>query len=177
MSDLGRYGMIRSAIWLGLLAALMSAGNALAQVEESEPSAIVEIGGAGGWGFKGGSAYGTDLSVETTPIPDWLELEAGITTLFSRGQTEWDADFLFKKPFTLSDTIEFMFGVGPEWQHTVTHTAATDTVAGEVALDFMFWPWAERKFGLYLEPSYDYGFAHGHEQSVSISGGILIPIP
>jgi len=162
---------------IGLLAAVIFAGHAVALPEESEPSAIVEIGGAGEWGLRGGSAYGTDLSAETTPIPDWLELEAGTTTLFSAGQTEWDTDFLFKKPFTLSDTVEFMFGVGPEWDHTVSHGSTTDTVAAEAALDFMFWPWAERKLGLYLEPSYDYGFGRGHEQSVSISGGILIPIP
>jgi hypothetical protein len=155
----------------------MLAGNAVAQAEENEPSAIVEIGGAGGWGLKGGASYGTNLSVETTPIPDWLELEAGTTTLFSRGQTEWDTDFLLKKPFTLSDTVEFMLGIGPEWQHALAHASTTDAVAGEVALDFMFWPWADRKFGLYLEPSWDYGFGHRHEQSVSISGGLLIPIP
>ena len=163
---------------LGLLAAItLFSAPAFAQAEEKEPSAIVEIGGAGGWDLKGGSAFGTDLSVETTPIPDWLELEAGITTLFSRGQTEWDADFLFKKPYTLSDTVEFMFGVGPEWEHIVTQSGTTDTIAGEAALDFMFWPWPERKFGLYLEPSYDYGFGRGHEQSVSVSAGLLIPIP
>jgi hypothetical protein len=161
-----------AAVLLGLLW-----GQACAQAEEEEPSAIVETGGAAAWGLKGGSAFGSDLSVETTPIPDWLELEGGVTTLFSRGQTEWDADFLFKKPYTLSDTVEFMFGVGPEWEHTVTRLGTTDAVAGEAALDFMFWPWTERKFGLYLEPAYDYGFGHGHEQSVSISGGLLIPIP
>ena len=163
---------------LGLFAAMtLCSGQAFGQVEEREPSAIVEIGGAGGWGLKGGSAFGTDLSVETTPIPDWLELEGSVTTLFSRGQTELDTDFLFKKPFTLSDTVEFMFGVGPEWQHTVIHGGTRDAVAGEAALDFMFWPWAERKFGLYLEPSYDYGFEHGHEQSVSVGAGLLVPIP
>ena len=170
--------MIFRSAALGLLAAIiLFSAPAFGQTEEKEPSAIVEIGGAGGWGLKGGSAFGTDLSVETTPIPDWLELEAGITTLFSRGQTEWDADFLFKKPYTLSDTVEFMFGVGPEWEHTVTRQSTTDTIAGEAALDFMFWPWPERKFGLYLEPSYDYGFGRGHEQSVSVSAGLLIPIP
>jgi hypothetical protein len=163
---------------LGLCAAMtLCSGQVFGQVEEREPSAIVEIGGAGGWGLKGGSAFGTDFSVETTPIPDWLELEGGVTTLFSRGQTEWDTDFLFKRPFTLSDAVEFMFGVGPEWEHTVTRQGTTDTIAGEAALDFMFWPWSERKLGLYLEPSYDYGFGHGHEQSMSVSAGLLIPIP
>jgi hypothetical protein len=179
MSGFGGYKMKMdsSAVGLGFLVAFISVGIAGARAKESEPTAIVEIGGAGGWGLKGGSAYGTDLSVETTPIPDVLELEGGVTTMFSRGQTEWDADFLFKKPYTLSDSVEFMAGIGPEWEHVVTRTGTTNAVAAEAALDFMFWPWAERRFGLYLEPSYDYGFGHGHEQSVSISGGILIPIP
>jgi hypothetical protein len=39
--------MNTSAVWLGVLATLMLAGNATAQVEGSEPSAIVEMGGAG----------------------------------------------------------------------------------------------------------------------------------
>jgi hypothetical protein len=161
-----------------LLAALIvSVGSARGQAEEKEPSAIFEAGGAGQWGVHGGSSYGPSIAVETTPIPDVLEVEGGTTALFSRGQTEWDTDFLFKKPFTLSDTVEFMFGVGPEWAHITTHSRSSDTVAGEAALDFMFWPWAGRKFGLYLEPSYDYSFAPGHEQSLSISGGLLIPLP
>jgi len=165
------------AAWLGLLASLLFSGNAFSQAREVEPSAIVEVGGAAQWGLKGGSSFGPTTAIETTPIPDVLELEGGVTTLFSRGQTEWDADFLFKKPYTLSDTVEFMFGVGPEWAHTVTHGASSDMVAGETALDFMFWPWPNRKYGLYLEPSYDYSFGRGHEQSVSISAGLLIPIP
>jgi hypothetical protein len=148
-----------------------------AQAEDSEPSAIIELGGATSWGLKGGSAYGPTVAVETTPIPDVLELEGGVTSLFSRGQTEWDADFLFKKPWTLSDTVEVMAGIGPEWAHTVTRSGTSDTLAAEAALDFMFWPWPARKYGLYLEPAYDYGFGHGHEQSLGVSAGLLIPIP
>jgi len=145
--------------------------------DDHEPSAILEVGGAGEWGLKGGSSYGPSLAVEMTPIENWLELEGGVSAMFSRGQTEWNTDFLFKKPFTLSKTVEFMFGVGPEWQHTVTAGKFADTLAGEVALDFMFWPWEGRKYGLYLEPSYDYGFSPGHEQSFSVSAGLLIPMP
>jgi hypothetical protein len=159
----------------GLAAILFLTGNAFGQ--ETEPSAIFEAGGAGQWGLKGGSSYGPSVAVETTPIENWLELEGGTTALFSRGQTEWDTDLLFKKPFTLSDTVELMAGIGPEWAHTVMGGKSSDSVAGEAALDFMFWPWAGRRFGLYLEPSYDYSFASGHEQSVSISGGLLIPFP
>jgi len=164
--------------WLRpLVALILFAGPASGQSEDKEPSAIFEAGSAGQWGLKGGSSYGPSVAVETTPIPDLLEVEGGTTALFSRGQTEWDTDFLFKKPYTLSDTVEFMFGVGPEWVHITTQGRSSDTVAGEAALDFMFWPWAERKFGLYLEPSYDYSFSRGHEQSVSISAGLLIPFP
>ena len=41
----------------------------------------------------------------------------------------------------------------------------------------MYWPTRERRFGFYLEPAYSYSFASGHEQSLSISVGLLIPIP
>ena len=99
---------------------------------EDEPSAIIEIGGAGEWGVHhGDTAYGPSLAAETTPIPDVLEIEAGTTEFFPHGATEWDTDFLFKAPFTLSDTLEFMAGVGPEWAHTVTHGTSTDSFGAE----------------------------------------------
>jgi hypothetical protein len=146
--------------------------------QEEEPSAILELGGAGEWGLKdGGAAFGPNLAAEITPIPDWLELEAGTTPFFSKGQTEWDTDLLFKKPWTLTPTLEFMFGVGPEWAHTVSHGHATDSFGGEAALDFMFWPFAERRIGLYAEPSFGYDFDKGHEQTLSLSVGLLIAIP
>ncbi len=115
--------------------------------------------------------------METTPIEDVLEVEAGIALLFSHGQTEWDADFLFKKPYTLSDTVEFMAGVGPSWSHSLSGGRTTDTFGVTAALDFMFWPWSERTYGWYMEPSYGFNFGHGHEQSLSMSIGLLIPIP
>jgi hypothetical protein len=169
--------MSRWAAGSALATTLFFADHAFGQANDKEPAAIFEAGGAGQWSFKGGSSYGPSVAVETTPIENWLEVEGGATVLFSRGQTEWDTDFLFKKPFTLSNTVEFMFGVGPEWAHITTQGKSSDTVAGEAALDFMFWPWAGRRFGLYLEPNYDYSFASGHEQSVSISGGLLISFP
>ena len=42
----------------------------------------------------------------------------GVTPAFSHHSTEWDTDLLFKKPWTLSEKVEFMFGIGPEWIHT-----------------------------------------------------------
>jgi hypothetical protein len=153
---------------MGALAALA----ATARAEEKEPTAIVELGAAGEWDFPRGK-LGPTAAVEFTPIKDWLEIEAGVSTMFSSRQTEWSTDLLFKKPFTLSDKVEFMFGVGPEW----TFSREGTKIAGEIAADFMFWPTADRKFGWFLEPSYSYSLSRGHEQSVAISAGLLIPIP
>lgn len=131
--------------------------------------AIVEIGAAPGWDLSGNWSLGPTVAVEVTPIENWLELEAGVTPSFSRGATEWGTDLLFKKPWTLSKKVEFMAGVGPEW----IHTRGSNSLDGEAALDFMFWPWAKRRFGWYIEPAYDWG----HERSAGVSAGLLITIP
>jgi hypothetical protein len=161
-----------------LLALAFLSAPAFAQSADKEV-ATLEFGGAGGWNLKGGSNFGPTVAVEVTPIEHWLELEAGVTPLFSPHSTEWDVDLLFKKPWTLSlsKKVEFMAGVGPEWIHTSSYRVATSSVAAEAALDFMFWPAAKHRFGWYLEPAYDYDFGRGHEQSIGISGGLLIAIP
>jgi hypothetical protein len=158
---------------------IICSGTAFAQTvdQEPEPVAIVELGGAGSWNLKGGSSFGADIAAEITPIENWLELEAGVTPLFTRHSTEWDTDLLFKKPWTLSKKAEFMFGVGPEWVHTSQHGSTTNSIAAEAVLDFMFWPTGKHRFGWYLEPGYDYNFRSGHEQSLGITGGLLIAIP
>jgi hypothetical protein len=156
----------------------LCAGNAFAQPADKEPAAIVELGGAVDHNVKdGGSSFGPTVAVEVTPIENWLELEAGVTPLFARHSREWDADLLFKKPWTLSKKAEFMLGVGPEWVHTTRYSTTTNSVSGEVVLDFMFWPSAKHRFGWYLEPGYEHSFGWGHEQSLGISGGLLIAIP
>jgi hypothetical protein len=157
---------------------LLCSGNAFAQSADKEPAAVVELGGAAGWSLKdAGSSFGPAVAVEVTPIENWLELEAGVAPLFGRHSTEWDTDLLFKKPWTLSRKAEFMFGAGPEWIRTSANGVTTNSVGGEVALDFMFWPSAKHRFGWYLEPSYDYDFGRGHEQSVGVTAGLLIAIP
>lgn len=112
--------------------------------------------------------------MEVTPLRDWLELEIGTTSSFSRHSTEWSSDFLFKKPWDLTEKMEFMIGIGPSWVHTRENGIKTNSAAGEFVLDFMFWPSAKRKIGWYLEPSYDYSFQASHEQSVGVSIGMLI---
>jgi hypothetical protein len=154
------------------------AANAIAQVANTEPAAVIELGAATGLSLTdGGSSFGPSVAVEVTPVENWLELEAGITPFFGRGSTEWDTDLLFKKPWTLSDKAELMFGIGPEWIHRSRGGGMTDSIGGEAVLDFMFWPAARHRFGWYLEPSYDYDFGRGHEQSLTITGGLLIAIP
>ena len=83
---------------------------------------------------------------------------------------EWSVDFLLKKPFTLSKSVEFFFGIGPEWK------ISNNSIAGEAVLDFMFWPGRKHRFGWYLEPAYDYSFGRGHERSIGMSVGLLIAI-
>jgi len=157
---------------------LLIAAAAYAQSADKEPVAILELGAAASHTFNtGGAAGGPSIAIECTPIKDRLELEAGVTPLFSAGATEWDTDLLFKKPWTLSRKAEFMAGVGPEWVHTSHAGMGVNALAGEAALDFMFWPARRHKFGWYLEPAYDHGFVYAHDQSFGITGGLLIAIP
>jgi hypothetical protein len=165
-----------------LIVSSLCSGNAFAQsVDQSvdkEPAAVVELGGVPGWNINGGGwSFGPTIAVEVTPIRHWLELEMGVTATFGHHSAEWDTDLLFKKPWTLSEKVEFMFGVGPEWVHTRKYSMTTNSVGGEVVLDFMFWPSAKHRLGWYLEPGYEYDFGRGHERSVGISAGLLIAIP
>jgi len=173
---------LNNAIKLALAAGWLvaSAGAAMAQSTETEkePAAVVELGASAERGLKDSKTTWTpNLAIETTPIEDVLELEAGINPQVMHGRTAWGADFLFKKPWTLSKTVEFMAGVGPSWSHTFENGRATDTLAAEAVADFMFWPVPKSRFGWFLEPSYGYSFAHGHEQSLAISAGLLIKFP
>jgi hypothetical protein len=154
-----------------VVASLLFVTNA--QAEDKEPAAVVELGAVGDWGVPGGaSSFGPSAAVEFTPIKDWLAIEAGVAPKFQDGSTEWETDLLFKKPFTLSDKFEFMVGVGPQW----TFSPEGTRIAGEFALDFMFWPNSDRSLGLFLEPTYSYSFNRGHEQSLGATVGLLIPI-
>jgi hypothetical protein len=152
--------------------------GAFAQTEDKDPAAVIEVGGATNWNVAGGpAAFGADFAVEVTPIENWLELEAGTSPTFTHNSTEWDTDFLLKKPWTLSKTAEFMCGLGPEWIHTRQSAKTTNSIGGEVIGDFMFWPAARHRFGWYVEPGFDYDFGRGHQKSLGVTFGLLIGIP
>lgn len=158
---------------VSLMAALVvSPGHAFAQAhaDNDHGAAVLEIGAAAEWGLGDGkSSFGPNLAVEVTPIEHWLEIEAGLTPLLSKGSAELDADIVFKKPFQLSKTVEFMIGIGPEW---VTPKNSFGAVA---VLDFMFWP--TRQYGWFVEPSYSYAFDGGHDKNLAVSVGLLIALP
>jgi hypothetical protein len=147
-----------------------------ASVDE-EPRAILEFGAATSWNFSGGAAaFAPNLAAEITPIEHWLELEVGVSPFYTHNSQEWDTDLLFKKPWTISRKAEFMFGIGPEWVHLKQNGIWRNSIAGEIAADFMFWPSGKHRFGWYLEPAYDYSFASGHQKSIGISAGLLIGV-
>jgi len=162
-----------------LTALLICCLSAIAQsVPEKESAAVVELGGETSQTLQGGgTSFGPTIAVEVTPIENWLELEAGVTALFSSTSTEWDVDLIFKKPWTLSKKAELMAGIGPVWVHTNDPTLAANSVSAEAELDFMYWPHAKHKFGWYIEPTYDYNFGRRHQQSLSVAGGLLIALP
>ncbi len=147
------------------------------QPPEKEAAAILEVGAEPARSLSGGGwTLSPTVAAEVTPIENWLELEFGVTPTFSHHSTEWDTDLLFKKPWTLSKKVEFMFGVGPERIHIRENGITTNSVAGEIALDFMFWPSPKRRFGWYIEPAYDYTFERSHDQAIGVSIGLLISV-
>lgn len=147
------------------------------QAEDKEPTAIVELGGASEWTLpKGGSgSFGPSVGIEFSVIKDWLEIETSLSTLFRRGRTEYGTELLFRKPFTLSDKLEFMLGVGPSLAYATRESGAK--WSSVVALDFMFWPSGEKTFGWFIEPAYSYSLHKGHEQSLAVTVGLLVGIP
>ena len=160
-----------------LLYGIVSSHQALAQSEEREPAAVLEIGAAPSWSLTDpGSSLGPTVAVEFTPIKKWLELEIGVTPSFGGHSTEWSTDLLFKKPWDLTPKIEFMAGVGPAFLRSRSYGRIQYSMSAEVIADFMFWTSPTHRFGWYLEPGYDYSFAAGHERSAGIAIGVLFGI-
>jgi hypothetical protein len=145
---------------------------------DKDSKAIFELGAATSWNTSGGAAtFAPNFAAEITPIENWLELEAGVSPFYTRNTKEWDTDLLFKKPWAMSRKAEFMLGVGPQWVYLKQNGRWSNSISGEVAADFMFWPTGKHRFGWYVEPAYDYSFARGHQKSIGMSGGLLIGVP
>jgi hypothetical protein len=170
------------AVGILLLAATAARGQgAPARPTAAEPAqgddhrAVVEIGGAGERGITGSSSSGgATVAVEFTPVENWLELETGINALRGSGRNEFAVDLLFKKPWRLSATAEFMAGIGPELSYR-SGSGASTSLATEIVADWMFWP--RKNIGWYLEPSYSFTALSGGERNVGIAAGLLIGLP
>jgi Bacterial SH3 domain len=140
-----------------------------------EHSFILEIGTAGEWPLDGERPnFGGTIAGEVEPIENWLELEAGFTTLGTSGHTELSGDLLFKKPFHLSSTAEFMVGLGPSFSRTINGLEQGNSWSVEFALDWMFWP--TKDVGWFIEPTWSVNPRNG-QQSAAVSIGILIGFP
>jgi hypothetical protein len=158
---------------LGSPARAQSAAAPSTTANEEGRSIVFEAGWAAeaakGEGFQ---ARGATFAFEVTPVEDRLEIECGLDAIRTHGSTETSVDVLFKKPWTLSKTVEFMAGVGPELIHASGPDGATFWGLSAAA-DFMFWPKA--RTGWYLEPAYEVDFRGGTtRQGLSMAAGLII---
>ncbi len=140
---------------------------------------VVGAGGASELELPSGQAYvGANVMVEWEAIEDWLELEIGASVLARAGAKgadsglEWPVDILVKKPFRLAPWSEVMVGAGLEivW---MTGKERGAHVGGELAVDFMFWPWG-RTVGLWIEPDSDFLVDGGVSHGLGMTAGVLL---
>jgi hypothetical protein len=169
--------MMRSGLVLLLLvvawaAAVRAQSVSPVPAHEGDHAIVFELGAEGDWSHTEGFHPGGTFAFEVTPIEHWLELEVGFTAILADAGTEMPVDILFKKPWPISRSFEFMVGAGPEVIHATGRDAGTFWGVSSV-LDFMFWPKAN--VGWYLEPGYEVTFRDGTtHHGLGIAAGLLI---
>jgi hypothetical protein len=143
-----------------------------APADDADHAIVFELGAAGDWSPSEGFHPGGTVAFEVTPIEHWLELEVGATAIRAEAGSEIAVDLLFKKPWQLSRTIEFMAGAGPEIVHATGPNSETFWGIEAVA-DVMFWP--RKNVGWYLEPGYEMTMRDGGRQhGLGIAVGLII---
>jgi hypothetical protein len=166
--------IVTACLAVALVVALPAAARADEGAdEEASRTLIVGAGGAAEIELSGGALRGgANVFVEWEAIEEWLELELGASVVAAQGAAEVPVDLLLKKPFRLARGVELMAGLGPELV-TVTAGPEKGTYAGgELALDFMVWPW--RRLGFWIEPTYDLVFRDGLEHSLGSTAGVMV---
>jgi len=160
---------------IGICLALGAADAQAKDDHDADHRLVLEISPAGEWPLGGGPAnFGGMIAAEVTPIENWLELEFGLASLATAGKSELSADLLFKKPFRISPTFEFMIGAGPSVSRTLNGPEQGTLWSAEFALDFMFWP--TKNVGWFVEPTWSIAPRTG-EHSLGVSVGILLGFP
>ena len=160
---------------LGLTSVLLLALAGRTTAQDVRPdvdhAVVFEIGAETDWSRSEGAHTGGTFAFEVTPIEHWLELEFGVSVIPHPGGVEVPVDVLFKKPWRISRTVEFMAGVGPELIHS---TAERRTFWGLSAIgDLMMWP--SRNVGWYLEPGIERSFVPGaHSTGFVMAAGVII---
>ncbi len=136
---------MRSALLVATMAATAALFSTPSWAEDR--GWVLQIGPAAEWPLQGDSPnYGATLSIEKEVIDRWLEIELGMTGLWTAGRGELSWDLLFKKPFTLSPTVELEVGIGPSF--SMPTNGDVGTVGITFALDLMVWP--KQRVGWYV---------------------------
>jgi hypothetical protein len=156
---------------IGLAATLITSGHgATATEKDNDPLWVAMIGAAGEWPTHDTAKNGPSFSIEFGVLKDWLEIEVGSAKLFRGSDTEFETEVVFRKPFTFSETVEVMIGLGPMWSKAKDESWKVGTT---FVADFMFWSSPEKKFGWFLEPSFSI-VNPGNERSFAVSAGLII---
>jgi hypothetical protein len=168
------------ALWPGgalaacSLVVLLAAGPAGAEEDEKEHLIAIEIGPAGEWPLgHERSNYGGVIGAESEPIENWLEVEADLTLLGTNGRRELSGDFIVKKPWHVSPTIELEAGLGPSLSKTLNRSESGGPWGIEFAAEFIYWH--DRDIGWFVEPAWTVAPGTGR-QSVGVSTGLLIGV-
>jgi len=155
---------------LWLMPATLSVLACTAAARAEERGWVLEIGPAAEWPLQGDTPnYGASIAVEREVIDKWLEIELGMSALWTSGHGELSWDLLFKKPFTLSPTVELMIGVGPSFSQPLNGDFGTVSVT--FALDLMVWP--KQRIGWFLEPTYSVTPVTG-QTALGATAGLLV---
>jgi hypothetical protein len=159
---------------VGLCLAALSGTNGSCAESDREHALVLQIGPAGEWPLSDRANFGGMIAVEKTIVENWLEIEVGLTSLNTSGRSELSGDILFKKPFRISPTFEFMIGAGPSLSKPLNGEDQSATVSAAFALDFMFWP--TKNIGWFVEPTWTINPRNG-QHSFAAGFGLLIGIP
>jgi hypothetical protein len=164
--EIKKVARVRAA--LGMTAALVAFASTT-PTEAEERGWVLEVGPAAEWPLQGDTPnYGANIAIERGVIEGWLEIEFGMSGLWTAGRGELSWDLLLKKPFVLSPTVELMVGAGPSFSLPTNGGVGTASIT--FALDLMVWP--KQRVGWFVEPTFSVTPGTG-QTSFGATAGVL----